>query len=184
MYFPGALRTPENRDATVSGERASLAVRAGLHRGEPLPELPPTSQSASTRSREGDAMSFAAEYLAQLEAFAARSALPRVRALHPPERPADDGRHGHSGHARGEFCALELDDGSIGLSYVLLDDTLARLRDSSGLAGVDALALARATSRVRASTARSASSVPTRSRAACSTAPASVHRATTTRLAR
>lgn len=89
-------------------------------------------------------MSFAAEYLAQLEVFAARAPLPRVRALHlPPERPADDGRHGHSGHARGEFCALELDDGSIGLSYVLLDDTLARLRAGNGLAGVDALALAR-----------------------------------------
>ncbi len=44
MYFPGALRTPENREATVSGERASLAVRAGLHRGEPLPLLLPESQ--------------------------------------------------------------------------------------------------------------------------------------------
>ena len=52
MYFPGALRTPENRDATVSGERASLAVRAGLHRGEALPELPPASQSASTLDPE------------------------------------------------------------------------------------------------------------------------------------
>lgn len=89
-------------------------------------------------------MSFAAEYIAQLEAFAARAPLPRVRALHlPPERSADDGRHGHSGHPRGEFCALELEDGSIGLSYVLLDDTLARLRAGNGLAGVDALALAR-----------------------------------------
>jgi uncharacterized protein with von Willebrand factor type A (vWA) domain len=29
MYFPGALRTPENREATVSGGDASAAVRAG-----------------------------------------------------------------------------------------------------------------------------------------------------------
>lgn len=84
-------------------------------------------------------MSFAAEYIAQLESFAAHAALPRIRALHlPPARPNEDNR--------GEFCALELDDGSLGLSYVLLDDTLARLRDgadSFGLAGADALALAR-----------------------------------------
>ena len=37
LYFPGALRTPENRDATVSGEVASAAVRAGLRRGQSLP---------------------------------------------------------------------------------------------------------------------------------------------------
>lgn len=84
-------------------------------------------------------MSFATEYLAQLEAFAALGALPRVRALHlPPGRFAQDNR--------GEFCALELEDGSIGLSFVLLDDTLERLLDGAdglGLAGADALALAR-----------------------------------------
>ena len=27
----------------------------------------------------------------------------------------------------GEFCAIELDDGSLGLSYVLLDDSTKRL---------------------------------------------------------
>jgi uncharacterized protein (DUF4213/DUF364 family) len=83
-------------------------------------------------------MSFAAEYLAQLEAFAARGPLPRVRALHLPPPTGADGK--------GEFCALELDDGSLGLSYVLLDDTLDRLRgnaDAPGLAGADALAVAR-----------------------------------------
>ena len=65
-------------------------------------------------------MSFATEYLAQLEAFAALGPLPRVRALHlPPGRFAQ--------YNRGEFCALELEDGSIGLSYVLLDDTRERL---------------------------------------------------------
>jgi uncharacterized protein (DUF4213/DUF364 family) len=84
-------------------------------------------------------MSFATEYLAQLEAFAARGPLPRIRALHlPPAQAVADNK--------GEFCALELDDGSLGLSYVLLDDTLARLHDggdSLGLAGADALAVAR-----------------------------------------
>ncbi|MFH1869726.1 MAG: DUF364 domain-containing protein [Pseudomonadota bacterium] len=87
-------------------------------------------------------MSFAADYLAQLEAFAAHGPMPRVRALHlPPPRSG-----GCDGDNRGEFCALELDDGSLGLSYVLLDDTLARLRDGgegADLAGADALALAR-----------------------------------------
>ena len=33
-YFPGALRSTTNRDATVSGAEASAAVRAGLHRKE------------------------------------------------------------------------------------------------------------------------------------------------------
>ena len=84
-------------------------------------------------------MSFATEYLAQLETFAARGPLPRVRALHlPPAQPIADNK--------GEFCALELEDGSLGLSYVLLDDTLARLHegaDGLGLAGADALDVAR-----------------------------------------
>lgn len=84
-------------------------------------------------------MSFASDYIAQLERFAALSPLPRIRALHlPPARPGSDGK--------GEFCALELEDGSLGLSYVLLDDTLERLRDGRdglGLAGADALAVAR-----------------------------------------
>ncbi|MDA8257455.1 MAG: DUF364 domain-containing protein [Betaproteobacteria bacterium] len=86
-------------------------------------------------------MSFARDYLTRLEAFAARSPLPRVRALHlPPPQSGDPDAN------QGEFCALELDDGSLGLSYVRLDDTLARLRDGAdglGLAGVDALAVAR-----------------------------------------
>ena len=86
-------------------------------------------------------MSFAIDYLAQLERFAAQAPLPRVRALHLPPPPTADPRAN-----KGEFCALELEDGSLGLSYVLLDDTLARLRakgDGMGLAGADALAVAR-----------------------------------------
>jgi len=65
--------------------------------------------------------------------------LPRVRALLVPPPVAD-------GSKDGEFCALELDDGSLGLSYVLLDDTLAALRrgdDAFALAGAGALDVAR-----------------------------------------
>ncbi len=85
-------------------------------------------------------MGFAAEYLAQLERFAERSPLPKVRALHlPPPHDPDVCDN------RGEFCALELEDGSLGLSYVLLDGALEELRASAGargLPGTDALALA------------------------------------------
>jgi uncharacterized protein (DUF4213/DUF364 family) len=85
-------------------------------------------------------MSFAEEYIAQLERFAARSALPRVRALHLPPRliPGADNK--------GEFCALELEDGSLGLCFVLIGDTLEQLhagREGFALAGADALAVAR-----------------------------------------
>ena len=86
-------------------------------------------------------MNFASEYLAQLEAFAARHALPRVRALHLPPPVTEESRDAN----KGEFCALELEDGSLGLSYVLLDDTLAALHREGGrfaLAGTDALAIA------------------------------------------
>ncbi len=65
-------------------------------------------------------------------------ALPRIRALHLPPPPPPGG-------TKGEFCALELEDGSVGLSYVLLGDTWAAL-SASGLSetlpGQDALALA------------------------------------------
>jgi uncharacterized protein (DUF4213/DUF364 family) len=83
-------------------------------------------------------MSFAQEYLDHLAPFA--GGLPRVRALHLPPIEA-------AGSKNGEFCALELDDGALGLAYVLLDDTLRRLidsRDALGLAGMDAMSLARA----------------------------------------
>lgn len=63
--------------------------------------------------------------------------LPRVAALHLPPPAADGTRDG-------EFCAVELEDGSLGLSFVLLGDTLARLRagDAAKLAGTPALELA------------------------------------------
>ncbi len=87
-------------------------------------------------------MSFATEYLAQLDAFAGRCALPRVKALHLPPPFSEENRAAN----KGEFCALELEDSSLGLSYVLLDDTLAALRreeDHFALAGADALTVAR-----------------------------------------
>ena len=88
---------------------------------------------------------FAHDLLALIETCAARTPLPRVRALHlpPPDATGKDA----------EFCALELDDGSLGLSYVMLDDTLQALiaerdgrgtSDAKGLAGLPALDLARA----------------------------------------
>ena len=86
-------------------------------------------------------MDVAHELLALLERFGARSPLPKVRGLLlPPPTPPTS--------IAGEFCAIELDDGSLGLSYVLLDESTRRLvakgGDSSlGLQGADALAVAR-----------------------------------------
>lgn len=63
---------------------------------------------------------------------------PRLRAIHLPPMP-------WNGSKEGEFAAVELDGGALGLSYVLLDATLATLAgvDGSRLVGGDALALAR-----------------------------------------
>ncbi len=64
---------------------------------------------------------------------------PTVRGLHLPPAPWD-------GTKDGEFGAIELADGSLGLSYVLLDDTLAALGDArhrSGIAGADPREVAR-----------------------------------------
>lgn len=85
-------------------------------------------------------MSFAADLVSALERATAGQPVPRVRALHlpPPEAAASK---------NGEFCALELDDGALGISYVLLGDTLAQLASGQAaqqLAGLDALTLARA----------------------------------------
>lgn len=76
--------------------------------------------------------------LAELALRLAGAAHPRVKALHLPPAP-------WNGAKDGEFAALELDDGSLGLSYVLLDDSLAALAGGAGaarLAGADALDLA------------------------------------------
>lgn len=64
--------------------------------------------------------------------------MPRVKALHLPPVP-------WNGSKDGEFGALELEDGSLGLSYVLLDDGLQSLaggRAAAGLAGADPLHIA------------------------------------------
>ena len=82
-------------------------------------------------------MNWADDALALLERFAARAPLPRVRALHLPPPPDPDGQ-------RGEFCALALDDGSLGIAYVLLGDTLETLRRGGlPIEGADPLELAR-----------------------------------------
>jgi uncharacterized protein (DUF4213/DUF364 family) len=76
--------------------------------------------------------------LALLERLAQAWPLPAVRGLHLPPVSAERTR-------AGEFCAIELDDGSIGLSFVLLHDTLATLRAEGGgeWVGVPALQVAR-----------------------------------------
>lgn len=82
----------------------------------------------------------AADTVARLAAALQGRAVPRVRALHLPPVP-------WSGSKDGEFGAIELDDGSLGVSYVLLDGALAELAAQhprgDALAGDDALAWAR-----------------------------------------
>lgn len=78
------------------------------------------------------------DLVALAERLAGLGPLPRVAALHLPPPAADGTRDG-------EFCAVELEDGSLGLSFVLLGDTLARLRagDAAALAGMPSIELAR-----------------------------------------
>jgi hypothetical protein len=83
-------------------------------------------------------MNVADELLNTLSLAFAGAPPPRVRALHLPPAPWNGSRDG-------EFGALELDDGSLGLSYVLLDGALAALvagAHGAGLIGADALAVA------------------------------------------
>jgi uncharacterized protein (DUF4213/DUF364 family) len=80
----------------------------------------------------------AAEIVALFERAGAALTVPRVRALHLPPVAADGSRDG-------EFCAIELEDGSFGMSFVLLGDTLSALRRADGhtaLEGMPALELA------------------------------------------
>lgn len=75
-------------------------------------------------------------YVALAERIADRLGSPRVRALHLP--PA-------TGSKDAEFCALELEDGAIGFSYILLAGTEAPLRErygERGVAGMEAVTLA------------------------------------------
>lgn len=87
-------------------------------------------------------MSFIPATLEPLRQLARLGALPRIKALHLPPQPAADSARAES---RGEFCALELSDGTLGLAYVLLGDTCAALHAGpwrATLPGQDALALA------------------------------------------
>lgn len=85
------------------------------------------------------APNIASELIELLERFATHAPLPRVRALHLPRQECLDSRSG-------EFCALELEGGTLGLAFVLLGDTWKRLAagdGAGGLAGADAIAVAR-----------------------------------------
>ena len=79
----------------------------------------------------------ASSYVALAERIAARLGSPRVRALHlPPQETGKDA----------EFCALELEDGSIGFSFVKIGDVEPLLRkhpDIGAFAGMEAAVLAR-----------------------------------------
>jgi uncharacterized protein (DUF4213/DUF364 family) len=71
-------------------------------------------------------MSLAVEMLSSLTRAFESNPPSRVKALHLPPLPWTGGKDG-------EFGALELASGALGLSYLLLDDTLARI----GCAGAD-----------------------------------------------
>lgn len=105
-----------------------MAPGAGrYHRSMPVPPTTPVALAV----------------LQQLADIAQRHPSPRVRRLHVPRRAPDAGAHD------AEFCAIELEDGAFGLSYVLLGDTLQALLAAHGsahgepLAGADAMVLAR-----------------------------------------
>jgi hypothetical protein len=84
--------------------------------------------------------SIASALLADLSRRLGDAPVPRVKALHLPPAPWNGGKEG-------EFGALELEDGSLGLSYVLLDDSLATLtgrRAMLDLPGANPMTLAAA----------------------------------------
>ena len=84
--------------------------------------------------------SFAHELIARIERIAGLVCLPPIARLHLP-LAAEPGSH------EAEFCGVELADGSIGLSFLLLGDTFERLRrerPDDTIAGMAAIDLARA----------------------------------------
>jgi uncharacterized protein (DUF4213/DUF364 family) len=105
------------------------------------PRVPYVRRKAGIESITTRMTTFAHAYLQQLGRFAQAVNVPRVRALHlPPQPPPAQGPDN-----RGEFCAVELEDGALGMSYALFDGVLARLHAQAGtpgLVGADALALA------------------------------------------
>ena len=89
-------------------------------------------------SGAGPMTAIADVYVALAERIAQRLGRPRVRALHLPA-PAAAAKDA-------EFCALELEDGSIGFSFVRLgtEEASLRLRHGAGAcAGMEAVELAR-----------------------------------------
>lgn len=79
------------------------------------------------------------DYVELAERISTRLGSPQVRALHLPPKKASSGKDA-------EFCALELEDGSIGFSYIVVSDTERLLHARVSLdcfRGMDALALAR-----------------------------------------
>lgn len=84
-------------------------------------------------------MTLVNELLDSLSRALSRFKAPRVRALHLPPARWD-------GSKDGEFGAIELEDGSLGLSYVLLDATLSALASrghGQDVIGADAMDVAR-----------------------------------------
>lgn len=91
------------------------------------------------RTPADDARTVAQDLLALIERAAGIDPLPPVARLHLP-LDADENSH------EAEFCGLELVDGSIGLSFLMLGDTFAALRAANPAAmleGMPALDLAR-----------------------------------------
>ena len=81
-------------------------------------------------------MTVAHQMLDLLAQAFSRHPAPRVKALHLPPVP-------WTGSKDGEFGALELESGALGLSYLLLDDTLASIGAAgAAVQGADALQLA------------------------------------------
>lgn len=81
------------------------------------------------------AADISAEIAALLQQVHADRPAPRVRALHLPPTSPPQGKEG-------EFAALELDSGALGLSFLLLDDTLTSIAAlADAVRGMDALEL-------------------------------------------
>lgn len=138
-----AQASPPAGDPAASA--SASAAPAGAPFGASAGQTPSASAIAASTQPATDASTvppgaaWAADALALLDALAACGPLPAVRALHLPPPPAGDGM-------RGEFCAIALDDGALGLGYVLLGDTWAGLRQHGQRLvqpGSSALALAR-----------------------------------------
>lgn len=102
--------------------------------------VPTSSAAQAVPAPRHDAgmTSIAEAVLADLARRLGEGTVLRVKALHLPPVP-------WNGRKDGEFGALELEDGSLGLSYVLLDDSLEALaggRAAEDLAGADAMHVA------------------------------------------